>query len=100
MALAVFGREIDAAIDGVARVVRHVRAPLSDICPPCAGSTPKITCINSVRPDPTSPAKPMISPFCAMKLTPAGAPGTRTFCTDKTGGSAVESSPVDPEIAC
>ena len=75
MPLAVFGGEVDAAVDRVSRVRGQKGWPSSDIEPPSAGVTPKITCISSVRPAPTSPAKPRISPRRASKLTPRGAPG-------------------------
>jgi len=43
--------------------------PFSRIVPVVAGRAPKITSASSVRPAPTSPATPRISPLCSVKLT-------------------------------
>jgi len=43
--------------------------PSSRISPPVAGCAPKIVSASSVRPAPTSPATPRISPLCSVKLT-------------------------------
>ena len=40
--------------------------PASVIEPAVAGVTPKIVCASSVRPEPTSPAMPRISPACSV----------------------------------
>ena len=76
--LAVFGREEHAARRWRRAGVRGANgcAARASSCPPSAGVTPKIVCISSVRPEPTRPAKPRISPRRAVKRRRAGAPGT------------------------
>ena len=78
VALAVLGSEEHAAVDGVARAVAARTARRSSvIAPPSAGVTPKIVCISSVRPAPTRPAKPRISPRRAEKRDRRGRAGHR-----------------------
>ena len=84
VALAVLGSEVDPApMASLGRSGRKA-VPSSRMSPPRAGVAPKRDCISSVRPEPTRPAKPRISPRKAEKDTGAGAPGTRRPSTAST----------------
>ena len=55
--------------------------PRRKILPVAAGSSPKSAWATSLRPAPTNPAKPRISPRRRAKLTPVNLPGEDRFST-------------------
>ena len=62
----------------------------SSVTWPVAGRRPKIASSISLRPAPTSPPRPRISPACSVKDTPARLPSTcrsRTASTGTASGS-------------
>ena len=72
--LAVFGRQEHAARRSRRAGARGAKAGRrASSCRASAGVTPKIVCISSVRPEPTRPAKPRISPRPAVKRDAARA---------------------------
>ena len=87
VALAILGREVDAALDGIARAAgARTACPSSASCRRARASTPKIVSMSSVRPAPTRPAKPRISPRRAVNDDAAPArPARRTSFTSSTG---------------
>ena len=72
---AVLGHERDAGPDGRARVVRRGRACRARVTEPASyASTPKTARAISLRPAPTRPASPTISPARTWKETPWNSP--------------------------
>ena len=63
-----FGEIADALLDRMTASAANPR-PSSEIDPLSALSAPKIARATSVRPEPTRPAKPRISPLLNVKLT-------------------------------
>ncbi len=65
--------------------------PPTRISPDCAGVMPKIVCANSLRPEPTSPARPTISPARTDRLMPRVA-GRRTRSRTSSTGAPIGTS--------
>ena len=60
--LALFGAQREPARDRVRGTVERTRPPFTTISPPSAASRPNSSRASSVRPEPSSPARPTISP--------------------------------------
>ena len=77
LALAVFAQVGDAFVGGFARVAQlHRLAGQLHLAARCVGRRPSRPSNSSVRPAPTRPAKPRISPGRTSKLTSCAQPGT------------------------
>ena len=68
-ALAILRHEKDAAVDGIARRCDRERLAVDADLAAAGGSSPKMVRASSVRPDPTSPASPRISPCRTARST-------------------------------